>query len=54
MYLMYVNRSRIDQLGSGLISGFRRIIVRGRVRAGLRTNLKQVAMKLDSSCGGGS
>jgi hypothetical protein len=48
---MYLNRSRIDLLGGGLISAIRRAILLGRMREGLRKNLQQVAIKLEASCG---
>ena len=50
MYLVYVNRSRIDLL-SGFLGPLRRAIMRGRLRDGLRKNMMQVVARLESSCG---
>ncbi len=49
MYLVYLNRSRIDLL-SGFFGGLRRVILRGRLRDGMRKNLSDVVRKLESSC----
>lgn len=49
MYLVYLNRSRIDLL-SGFFGGLRRAILRGRLRDGMRKNLAEVVRKLESSC----
>jgi hypothetical protein len=49
MYLVYLNRSRIDLLG-GFFGGLRRAILRGRLRDGMRKNLAEVVRKLESSC----
>jgi hypothetical protein len=49
MYLVYLNRSRIDLL-SGFFGGLRRVILRGRLRDGMRKNLADVVRKLESSC----
>jgi hypothetical protein len=49
MYLVYLNRSRIDFL-SGFLGGFRRAILRGRLRDGMQKNLVEVVRKLESSC----
>jgi hypothetical protein len=49
MYLVYMNRSRIDLL-SGFLGGLRRVILRGRLRDGMRRNLAEVVRKLESSC----
>jgi len=49
MYLVYINRSRIDLL-SGFFGGLRRAILRGRLREGMRKNLVEVVRKLESSC----
>ena len=49
MYLVYLNRSRIDLLG-GFFGGLRRAILRGRLRDGMRKNLIEVVRKLESSC----
>lgn len=49
MYLVYVNRSRIDFL-SGLFGGLRRALARGRLRDGMRKNLAETVRKLESSC----
>ncbi|MGA2712534.1 MAG: hypothetical protein ABSG41_05455 [Bryobacteraceae bacterium] len=49
MYLVYINRSRIDLLG-GFFGGLRRAILRGRLREGMRKNLVGVVRKLESSC----
>lgn len=49
MYLVYMNRSRIDLL-SGFFGGLRRVILRGRLRDGMRKNLADVVRKLESSC----
>jgi len=51
MYLVYVNRSRIDFL-SGFFGGLRRALARGRLRDGMRKNLAEVVRKLESSCAG--
>lgn len=49
MYLVYMNRSRIDLL-SGFFGGLRRVILRGRLRDGMRKNLADVVRKLEASC----
>jgi hypothetical protein len=49
MYLLYLNRSRIDLL-SGFLGGLRRLILRGRLRDGLRENLTETAGKIEASC----
>jgi hypothetical protein len=49
MYLVYLNRSRIDLLG-GFFGPLRRLILRGRLREGMRKNLTEVVHKLESSC----
>ncbi|MBZ5637066.1 MAG: hypothetical protein LAO55_28410 [Acidobacteriia bacterium] len=49
MYLVYVNRSRIDFL-SGFFGGLRRALARGRLRDGMRRNLAEAVRKLESSC----
>jgi hypothetical protein len=49
MYLVYVNRSRIDFL-SGFFGGLRRALARGRLRDGMRKNLAEAVRKLESSC----
>jgi hypothetical protein len=49
MYLVYLNRSRIDLL-SGFFGGLRRSFLRGRLRDGMRKNLVEVVRKLESSC----
>jgi len=49
MYLVYLNRSRIDLLG-GFFGGLRRAFLRGRLREGMRKNLVEVVRKLESSC----
>jgi len=49
MYLIYMNRSRIDLL-SGFFGGLRRVILRGRLRDGMRKNLADVVRKLEASC----
>ena len=49
MYLLYLNRSRIDLL-SGFFGGLRRAFLRGRLRDGIKKNLVEVARKLESSC----
>jgi len=49
MYLVYLNRSRIDLLG-GFFGGLRRVILRGRLRDGMRKNLADIVRKLESSC----
>ena len=49
MYLVYLNRSRIDLL-AGFWGGLRRAIVRGRLREGMRKHLVEIARKLESSC----
>ncbi len=49
MYLVYLNRSRIDLLG-GFFGGLRRAILRGRLRDGMRKNLADVVRKLEASC----
>ena len=50
MYLVYLNRSRIDLLG-GFFGGLRRVFLRCRLRDGVKKNLAEVARKLESSCG---
>ena len=49
MYLIYLNRSRIDLL-AGFFGGLRRAILRGRLRDGMRKNLADVVRKLEASC----
>jgi len=49
LYLVYLNRSRIDLLG-GFFGGLRRAFLRGRLREGMRKNLVEVVRKLESSC----
>lgn len=49
MYLVYLNRSRIDLL-NGFLGGLRRAIVRGRLESGMRKNLAEVVRKLETSC----
>ena len=49
MYLVYINRSRIDLL-SGFLGGLRRTVVRGRLREGMRKNMVDVVQKLESAC----
>ena len=49
MYLVYLNRSRIDFLG-GFFGGLRRALARGRLRDGMRKNLEEAVRKLESSC----
>jgi hypothetical protein len=49
MYLVYLNRSRIDFLG-GFFGGLRRALARGRLRDGMRKNLAEAVRKLESSC----
>ena len=49
MYLVYLNRSRIDFL-SGFFGGLRRALARGRLRDGMRENLAGAVRKLESSC----
>lgn len=49
MYLVYLNRSRIDFL-SGFFGGLRRALARGRLRDGMRKNLAEAVRKLESSC----
>jgi hypothetical protein len=49
MYLVYLNRSRIDLLG-GFFGGLRRAILRGRLRDGVKKNVAEVARKLESAC----
>ena len=51
MYLVYINRSRIDLL-RGFLGGLRRAVLRGRLRDGMRKNLVDVVRKLESSCNG--
>lgn len=49
MYLVYLNRSRVDLL-AGFLGGLRRAILRGRLEDGMRDNLAEVARKLAASC----
>lgn len=49
MYLVYLNRSRIDPL-SGFFGGLRRTFLRGRLRDGMRKNMVEAVRKLESSC----
>jgi len=49
MFLVYLNRSRIDLLG-GFFGDLRRAILRGRLRDGMRKNLAEVIRELESSC----
>jgi hypothetical protein len=46
-YLMYLNRSRTDQLG-GLMGGVKRSIVEGRMVRGLKKNLRQTKDRLEA------
>jgi len=50
MYLVYLNRSRVDLL-SGFFGGLRRAIMRGRLRDGMQKNLAEVVHRLESACG---
>ena len=49
MYLVYLNRSRIDLLG-GFFGRLRRAFLGGRLRDGMRKNLAEAVRKLESSC----
>ena len=49
MYLVYLNRSRIDLLG-GFFGGLRRAFLGRRLRDGMRKHLAEVVRKLESSC----
>jgi hypothetical protein len=49
MYIVYLNRSRIDLLG-GWLGGLRRYVLRGRLLDGVRGNLRDVVKRLDASC----
>ena len=49
MYLVYLNRSRIDFLG-GFFGGLQRALGRRRLRDGMRKNLVEVVRKLETSC----
>ena len=49
MYLVYLNRSRIDLL-TGIFGGLRRAILHGRLREGMRNNLAEVVKKVESKC----
>jgi hypothetical protein len=49
LYLVYVNRSRVDLLG-GLLGGVRRRLGRGRALDGMRNNLTEVASRLAANC----
>ena len=53
IYLVYVNRSRIDLLG-GIFGGLKRRLVRGRLEEGMRKNLRETATKLESACQAGT
>lgn len=50
VYIMYLNRSRIDLL-RGWLGGLRRFFLRGRLLDGFKKNLRDVARRLESSCG---
>ncbi len=47
-YLMYLNRSRADLLGWGVLSALKRAIVKRRVRSGLEKNLQLTRQRLES------
>lgn len=49
MYLLYVNRSRIDLLG-GFFGGLKRVLAGGRMRDGMRSRLAATVEKLESAC----
>lgn len=49
MYLVYLNRSRVDLL-QGFWGGLRRAFLRSRLRNGMRKNMAGVVRKLESSC----
>jgi len=49
MYLVYLNRSRIDLL-SGFFGGLRRAILRGRLEDEMRKNLADVVRKVEAAC----
>ncbi len=49
MYLLYLNRSRIDLLG-GFSGALRRLVMRGRLQDGMRKNMVDVVRSLESSC----
>ena len=50
MYLVYLNRSRIDLL-EGILGGWRRAALRSRLVDGTQKYLVQTVQKLESSCG---
>lgn len=52
LYLVYINRSRVDLLG-GMMGGLKRRMARGRALDGVRKNLQDVAARLTRDCGGG-
>jgi hypothetical protein len=52
MYLVYLNRSRID-LFSGPFGGLRRYFAGGRVTDGLKKNMANVVQRIEKSCPAG-
>ena len=46
-YLMYLNRSRADLLGGGMLGALKRAIVKRRVRSGLEKNLQLTRERLE-------
>ncbi len=49
MYLLYVNRSRVDLLG-GFFGGLKRALAGSRMREGMRSRLAAAVEKLESGC----
>jgi hypothetical protein len=46
-YLIYVNRSRTDAL-RGLLAGFKRSLIGGRLREGAKKNMEMIRLKLET------
>jgi hypothetical protein len=52
MYLMYLNRSRLDILG-GMLGGLRRFFLQGRLKDGLKKTLREVVRRVNTWCAPG-
>jgi hypothetical protein len=49
-YLMYLNRSRTDQLG-GLLGPIKRSVIEGRMLGGVKKTLEQTKQRLETEYG---
>jgi hypothetical protein len=52
LYIVYLNRSRIDLLSGGL-GWLRRLFLRGRLLEGTRQNMRDVVGRVNAACGAG-